>query len=195
LIDAASDYSGGELPNSIPMLSVFSGEHTKGQVYRWKKLSVPYYIGRYFTPSGGRWKIDPGVEIVMGSEAWLTVEGNAVVEAIGTAADPIIIRGRQRQAGYWDGIEFDQSPHNNRFEHVNISDFGNTNNLSSTYAAINMYESKLALNEVTISNGLGRGIRCDDTTLWHDGSFVRFEANVFITDITGTRVDQRCQSF
>ena len=195
MLDTDSNYSGGAFPNTIPMVQVSSGEHSRGIVYRWKNLEAPYFIGGFFTPEGGRWVVDPGVEIVMDEQAWIVVEGNAVVEMNGTPSQPITIRGRQSSPGYWDGIRFRDSPwEDNQFVNVNILDFGNTENLLSTRAAIDMNDSALRLENVTIGNGVGNGILCDEPTSFSEGSFISL-TNVDITGISGVRIDADCRIF
>ncbi len=194
MMDVATDYSGGKFPNATPMLDVLSGEQTQGKVYRWKKLTAPYHIAGSFRPTGGRWKIDPGVEIVMDVEAWISIEGNAVVEAIGTANDPIVFRGEQRKAGYWSGLQLNKATKQNTFEHVKISDFGNTKSLASKRSAFYLNDSRLSLKDVIIDNGKGSGIRCAESTLFKDGSFVKIHGNVFITNISGIQMESSCKS-
>ena len=188
-LDVNSDYGGGAFPNGIPMVEIFAAGHSRGLVYQWKKLSAPYFIQR-FNPDGGLWKIDPGVEIVMGEDATIRIEDNAVVEAIGTAANPIVIRGNNPNPGYWNGIDLSGSENDNIFQYVQITGFGSTGSLLSTRAAFSVsFDSRLILDNVTISNGIGDGVRCNA-----DG-FVRFISNVNISGITGNLVDPDCRPF
>ena len=64
-MDGNSDYSGGAFPNGIPMLEIMIGSHKRGQVYQWKNRSSPYFLAFNYRATGGIWRIDAGVEIVM----------------------------------------------------------------------------------------------------------------------------------
>ena len=196
MLDVDSDYSGGAQPNGLPMVEVNGGGHSRGQVYQWKRLPTPYYIAEYLDPGGGLWKIDPGVEIVMSRDSWIHVKGNAVMEAIGTNQDPITIRGESSVSGYWDGIKLTDSTGVNTFKQVRVSDFGSVKNLAPNKAAFNVHESKLALEDVIISNGTGDGVRCNENLdYFHDGGFLRLGTNVKAMGITGVGVGSHCQKF
>ena len=116
------------------------------------------------------------------------------MEANGTAADPVVIRGLNRTPGYWNGIELDHT-NSAGFTHTVVTDFGSTEPLSPLGAAFNLLESFLILDNVTISNGIGDGIKCDNPSIFDDGSFIRFISNVQITGITGVMVEPECNNF
>ncbi len=73
------------------------------------KLEIPYY----FKYNGGSFdiksnvKIEPGVVIIMSPGAAINIDGNgASFYAVGTATEPIIIKGEIEQAGAWKNIYF-----------------------------------------------------------------------------------------
>ena len=74
VLDAASDYSGGAEPNGNPYILVAAGTQVKGEVFRWKKLNTPYFIGNYFNVEGGTLVLEPGVEMVLNKDASMWVE-------------------------------------------------------------------------------------------------------------------------
>lgn len=163
LLDTNSDYRGIGNENGIVGVGVHSGSQTKGEIFQWKKLNAPYLINSYFNVEGGILRLDPGVEIQFDAEAWMTVEGNGVFQALGTAAEPITISGQRAQPGYWDGIRYTDSPwDNNILQYVTISHSGNTEGLISAYAAINLDESRILIRNSQISDNSRWGIVCND---------------------------------
>lgn len=164
LLDAASDYSGGAEPNGTPYVLVASGSQEKGEKFRWKKLNTGYLIASYFNVEGGTLILEPGVEMVFGEEAWMWVKGNGVLSAIGTAADPIVFRGNKQEAGYWDGITFDDSPwEENRLEHVEIRHSGNVESLVNAWGAVRLeYDARVHISNSVIADNAKYGIACSD---------------------------------
>jgi hypothetical protein len=79
-------------------------------------IGVPYQI------EGGMhvdavWTLAPGVTVVMGPTAWISIDGDAAgFHAVGTAAKPIVITGATKAAGSWESIAF-----------------GNTNNAANAF--------------------------------------------------------------
>ena len=164
MLDVASDYSGGAEPNGTPFVLIANGSQTAGKEFRWKKLSAPYLIGGYFNVEGGTLVLEPGVEMVFGSEAWMWVEGNGVLSAVGTAAEPIIFRGSQPEPGHWDGLTFDDSPwESNKLEYVEIRHSGNTEGIVSAYAAVRLeYAGRVEISNSVIADNAKYGIACDE---------------------------------
>jgi len=162
-LDQASDYLGIGAENGRPSVGVHSGSQTMGQVFRWKRLNAPYLIAPYFEVEGGILQLDPGVEIQFGEEAWMNVKGNGVLQAMGTAESPVVLRGRVAQPGYWDGIRFDDSPWNNNvLQHVTLSHSGNDAGLISAYAAISLDESRVQISNSAFTDNARWGILCND---------------------------------
>ena len=60
----------------------------------------------------------------MSQDSWIDVTGNALIQAIGTSKNPIIIRGERAASGFWNGIKITESKGINTFKQVRISDFG-----------------------------------------------------------------------
>ena len=162
MLDAASDYAGGAEPNGTPYVDVTSGEQTAGEPFRWKKLNAPYLISGYFRVYGGTLILEPGVEMVFGEAAWMTVQGNGVLQAVGTAAEPITFRGLVERPGYWDGITFAESPwEGNRLEYVQMRHSGNLEGISSALGAVRLeYGSSVYLGNSVIADNAEFGISC-----------------------------------
>src|SRR5690606_28794691 len=69
-----------------------------------KKIDVPYYFVNFnhsFFRNAGAFKINPGVEIVMEADMKIEIRNGASFNAVGTAEEPIKIRGYEAEKGYW----------------------------------------------------------------------------------------------
>ena len=162
MLDAASDYAGGAEPNGTPYVDVSSGEQTAGEPFRWKKLNAPYLIDGYFNVKGGTLVLEPGVAMVFGDAGWMTVQGNGVLQAVGTAAEPITFKGLVEQPGYWEGLTFDESPwEENRLEYVEMRHSGSTEAITNAFGAVSLeYGSSVYLGNSVIADNAKFGITC-----------------------------------
>ena len=196
VLDAASDYSGGAEPNGNPYILVAAGTQVKGEVFRWKKLNTPYFIGNYFNVEGGTLVLEPGVEMVLNKDASMWVKGNGVLSAIGTAADPIIFRGHVEQPGYWDGIRIYGSPwEKNRLEYVHIRHSGNVEGLTNAYGAVRLnYSGRVHISNSVIEDNAKYGVACDEQSYWEGYSPVLTlgPGNTFNNNGSGD-IDPVCQ--
>mgnify|MGYP003865567913 CR=1 FL=1 len=162
-LDEGSDYYGLNNPNGNPTVGVFSGAQESGKTFRWKALNAPYNVGSYLNVDGGILLLEPGVEIVFGAEAWMTVEGNGVLKALGTQSDPIVLRGSQPNPGHWDGIRMSDTNFNTSIlQHTTLSHSGNTEGLLSAYAALRLDEAFITLSNSTFSDNARWGIYCTE---------------------------------
>ncbi len=162
-LDAGSDYFGIERANGNPVVRVSSGAQESGAVFQWKALNAPYFVAGFMNIEGGILQLDPGVEIVFDEEAWMTVEGNGVLKALGTATDPVIFRGAQARPGYWDGIRMsDTNFETNILQHTILSHSGNTEGLLSAFAALRLDESFITLSNTRFSDNARWGIYCTE---------------------------------
>lgn len=99
--------------------------------------------------------IEPGViiEFTEGSALYSNKSGS--ISAIGTANEPIILRGEEDLKGYWQGVYFRGNKSiKNKLEHVHIQNAGSHN----VGAALRIDDSRLSLESCKITNSLGYGI-------------------------------------
>lgn len=137
--------------------------------HSWKKQAVPYYwdetdnlvVGYYTT--NGNLTLEAGLDLVMGPGTAIVVGDNAnttgFLKIDGTASQKVTIRGSSALKGAWKGIFVSTNSVNNVFTHANISD-GGASNLSTGTSKANVvidYESKLSMNNVSLSNSAGCG--------------------------------------
>jgi len=108
-------------------------------------------------------RLYPSVRLLFAEGARLRISGNGVFQAVGTAENPISISGFEATPGYWEGIEFHDSPwENNLLSHVTLSHAGNVDSITPTYAALELDESTIIIINSTISNNQQWGILCND---------------------------------
>lgn len=120
--------------------------------------------------------IEPGTYLEFAADTRLLISGNGSINAIGTSDDPIVMRGAQDVSGFWKGIEIHSSNTTNRLEHVTIANTGSSE-LSGELAAIlvdGLYDGKIALSNVTITDGDGYGVYVES-----GGTLEAFSANSF----------------
>ena len=163
-LDPLSDYAGGAEPNGTPYVVIVPSTQEAGEVFFWRKLNAPYLIASYFNVEGGTLVLEPGVELVFDEAGWMTVQGNGVLRAIGTAAEPVIFRGAVERPGYWDGLTIWDSPwEDNELSYVQIRHSGNTDKALYAYGAVRLRTSgRVNINNSVIADNAAFGVACDD---------------------------------
>lgn len=133
-------------------------------------------------------EIEEGVEILMCEGASITFNENGVLKAIGTASNPITIKGKESRKGFWDYISI-ASDSANLMEYVNISDGGNNykTNDPNTKASVFILGSsnkfgQLGIKNSKVSNGSGTGI------IVEEGGLLSTFNNNTITSVSGAPI-------
>ena len=108
----------------------------------------------------------PGVEWQMAASAQIWVQSGSAFTAVGTADNPVVIRGAEQTAGFWNRILFDSSKTtDNRIEHFMLADAGSDDNIAiALLSDINHGTSSATVKNGTIKNIDGAGIWVDDTS-------------------------------
>jgi len=192
LLDADSDYLGEGNPNGKPYIALLNSELVRGEERRWEERNAPYLIGGYLYVKGGSLTLEPNVEMVFEDEAWLTVQGNGVLRAVGTATAPIIFRGMVEEPGYWDGITFDGSPwEENRLEYVEIRHSGNVESLVNAWGAVRLeYDARVHISNSVIADNAKYGITCNDPD-YNENTLELGPGNSFSNNASGD-IDPDC---
>jgi hypothetical protein len=86
--------------------------------------SSPDYIIPCKISVEGRLTIEPGVEIVFKADAGLDFKSAGVLDAQGTPAKPIIMRGESSTAGFWRGLRFTSSNNSNKMHFTTVDGGG-----------------------------------------------------------------------
>lgn len=124
--------------------------------------------------------IEPGVEIVFGADAGLEFVSAGTLNAQGTAANPIVLRGENPSAGFWRGLRFSSSGNNNKLHFASVDGAGSLSwdganikaNISLTGG------SRLELKNSTISNSASDGLHVAFLNALPD-ALAGFDGNTF----------------
>lgn len=156
--------------NNFIFLSAPSQAFTKN--IKLLKQPIPYKINgenfilkaKPFTLSVG-----PGVNLVMTNNMHFQFYDDARADFQGTAAEPIIIKGKNNIPGAWGGFVFWASAADNIFKYVNFSDGGNATTNGIAKGMLNMVGNgspcRLTVENCTFSNSSNYGVGVyDDPT-------------------------------
>lgn len=122
-----------------------------------------YYISGDLTVRSGL-EIQPGVNIELASNIGINIlDGDAYINAVGTATNKITFSGRTNSKGFWRGISISSANPMNVLEFVEISNAGSgfLPNLTSTTASVGVDGgnlSHLTIRNSVISEGNGYGL-------------------------------------
>lgn len=129
--------------------------------------------------------VEPGVIIEMMNSAAVRVRSDGSLHAVGTEEAPILITGRHKAPGSWDGIRFESPSPDNVLNHVIVEYAGGDatfDRASITLGAgAGSISGQLALTHTVIRHGAAAGI------VAYDGRFTEFSDNT-ITDHEGPPV-------
>lgn len=78
----------------------------------WKKLNIPYQLEKVLDVTEA-FALEPGVSIMFAENAGIGVYDRGSFKAIGTASEPIVLRGKEEVQGYWRGIHIETNSNNN----------------------------------------------------------------------------------
>ncbi|MFK7796137.1 MAG: hypothetical protein AB8E82_01705 [Aureispira sp.] len=127
----------------------------------WQALGVPYRLtassGGIFPvqeiDNSGELTLEPGLMLEFEAGTGLKVDDNAALYAVGTASEPILLKGAASAAGYWYGLYFAFSTNPlNQLTHVTIDGAGS----NTSEGALSMWaRPRLSLSNVKISNVTG----------------------------------------
>ncbi len=138
--------------------ATLNGTMSTNQTLVNRNASIDYIIDGMYTLSGNALlTIEPGVKILFtGVNGGITVEQNAGLKMVGTAADPIIFSGPvgNPNIGSWYGFDIHSKRADNEFAYVQFLNGGS----SSSYSVINLWDGEIKMSNCTISGSLGGGV-------------------------------------
>lgn len=173
-MDAASQFAGNNGRDGVETEGG-SVDYETEQLWPALKDGSKYYIlDNVYIYSGV--KIQEGAVLEFASNKGLQISGQeAYLLAKGTATQPIVFSGIDKEQGFWKGIEFSSTTNTkNQLDYVEISYAGSTVHTSGHRAGISSRNSATyAITNATISNTLGYGIAIGG------GDFTQFANNTF----------------
>ena len=132
----------------------------------WAKLDVPYFLQDNFMYKDGVLTVEPGTEIIMSAQNWMHVSNKSSLVMVGTAADPIIIRGEHDAAGFWQQLNIDSSSPLNEIGHVIFKNAGRTTDTPN--GAVFLGSSNfLNIHDVVFSNCFEYGLSIQNASKSH----------------------------
>ncbi len=150
---------------SLEVIGVASLGGMDGPESRLSVAASPYLVGSMLTvPEAHVLRIDPGVELLFGDGAGVTVRG--ALEAAGTAALPIRC-DRARAAGAWDGIRAVGS-RSFSWEHVQVR-----GTVGAGLAFVDCAAPPAVVRSCLIEGAGGAGIDAQDSSLVATGNEIR----------------------
>lgn len=166
-----------------------SGNDTSNEIT--EDITVPTTINEGITSICGsidvsaELNVSPGAVIIMCSGASLNITGSGYINAVGTAADPIIIKGETESSGFWAGLAVYSNNPNNQLDYVTVKDAGSywAHEFANLYVGSN---AKLSLNNSTIANSEDVGM-----FVHGDGVIVDFANNSFDNNVTGLKLPSK----
>lgn len=119
---------------------------------------VDYIIDCNLSINKYKVEIEPGVVIEMKQGTSILIENDGLLTAKGTSDKPIVIRGVERERGYWVGILFRTANPLNQLSYVMLSDAGASKFSNGYIGGVMVYSgSALKMNNTTITNCRGNG--------------------------------------
>lgn len=164
--------------NGENYIDVYKGHATNGYLddITVRKIALPYRIGsnQKLIMRDGDLTINPGVVLEMGSNSELNTynSGTATgrIKALGTASEPIIIKGVEDVVGYWKGINIGTNQ-TNELTYVLLSNAGSAavNTLDPDYITgifvTKAAQGRASITNCTISKSGGYGLVYGTTSL------------------------------
>jgi hypothetical protein len=128
---------------------------------------IPYYLPTGLHVGGTSvFKVNAGVQFVIAYDQEVDVEDNALIQVDGTANQPVVFRGLNNENGFWDGIDVDAKRSTNGGSYLNYCQILNAGNEIDDAALSTDEETRLVLNNVTISGSDGYGMKISIPVDW-----------------------------
>lgn len=145
---------------------------------------IPYYLPNGLHVGGTSvFKVNAGVQFVIAYDQEVDVDDNALIQVDGTANQPVIFRGLQNENGFWDGIDVDAERSTNGGSYLNHCQIMNAGNDFDDAALSTDEETRLVLNNVTISGSDGYGMKISIPLDWDTEQYVFSNYHVSATGL------------
>ena len=159
-LDFNSSFSNGNGRNVIEVMATkLSESATSETVWQGFKDKTPYRLLGDLSVNAS-WKLSPGVILEISRGGRIDVDDPGYLNAKGTAASRIVIRGVENTAAFWRGLMIFSTSQMNQFEYVELSGGGSSALVSGKKTNIAVYGSQanLSIKNSQINNSGGYGI-------------------------------------
>ncbi|HEY3356449.1 MAG TPA: hypothetical protein VGQ83_24575 [Polyangia bacterium] len=154
----SSTYTG----NDVDEIAVHA--YSIQQAVTWEDLGVPYNLD-FGLHVEAHWTIAPGVTLIMGQHALISVSRDEyALDAVGTAAKPITFTAAEPTKGFWNGINFDNTLGANRLDYVTVEYGGGNPAPGEVYTSGDSHGVAVTITNSTIRHSNTYG-------LWLGGNF------------------------
>jgi len=126
--------------------------------------------------------LQPGAVVIMCAGSSIEVLPTGYISAVGTATNPIVIKGETETKGFWEGLSIQSNNPNNKFSYTTIKDAGTY--WGWEFATVFVADqAKLEINNSTISNSENVAMYVHETA-----TLVSFANNIFSNSVTGLSI-------
>lgn len=185
LLDAGTDYLGGNYPNGEPYIHIGGLEPLLVDTV-WEARNAPYLIDGALYVEGATFVPAPGVQIVFAEGSGMVVSEGGTLYALGTAQYPVVFTGKEPVAGYWDSLVFTDASPNSRLEHTYVS-YGGGGTIYEGNVFI-AYQDALYIANSTITDSTTWGVCADSAATLTQGPGNVFRNNAL--DDVNTACDE-----
>jgi hypothetical protein len=151
-LDSASNFTGnlGDDYITVEYGDVFTDA-------TWKSLSVPIYFKRALTiHDEALLTLSAGSHLVFDNGIKVTTGPLGALKAVGTAKEPILFTGKQKTAGFWEGITIGSDNTNNIMEYVTVEYASNALYLNTHFS--NSTRARASVKNSTFRHNSNYGI-------------------------------------
>ena len=164
-LDGTSSFTG----NDKDFVAIWGGDVTADAEQTWPAIDVPYRMtDSVRVQKTGKVTINAGARFEFAENTGLTLTNGGPFVIEGTSEDNIVFTGVDSTAGFWSGIQIQNTTHSeNMLKHVAIEYAGSSETFDSCEPANLMLDNqwgkvKFGLQNVTLTNSGGFGLYAED---------------------------------
>ena len=121
---------------------------------------IPYYLlDGMRVSSTATMKVNAGVEFVVNYDKEVGVDDDALIQVDGTVSQPVVFRGLNNENGFWEGFDIESERQTNGGSYLNYCNILNAGNDYDDAALDTDEDTRLSLNNVSISGSIGYGMK------------------------------------
>lgn len=149
--------------NGINKIEV-RNQTTISGTHNWNNLGIPYMVSESLELYEGTLEIREGVVIEMETDKRIAVTDDGALKITGSLTNPVILRGKENLAGWWQGVTIQNTNPLNVWTNVEIANGGSSPvTFSTNTSSLNLggylgASTKLSATNLYIHDGQGCGI-------------------------------------